>query len=94
MTAETIPEREDLNNMMLLDDLNLINELWDQAFKRSLLYAIGLKLQTIPVIYCYNIHATYLYANPIFHTSMKHIALDYHFVRSQIQVGALRVAHV
>lgn len=25
---------------------------------------------------------------------MKHIAIDYHFVRNQVQKGALRVAHV
>ena len=25
---------------------------------------------------------------------MKHIAIDYHFVRNQVQQGALRVAHV
>ena len=25
---------------------------------------------------------------------MKHIALDYHFIRNQVQSGALRVVHV
>ena len=30
----------------------------------------------------------------VFHTRMKHIAIDYHFVRGQIQSGALRVSHV
>jgi len=38
--------------------------------------------------------ATYLCANPVFHSKMKHVALDYHFVRGNIQTGALRVSHV
>lgn len=38
--------------------------------------------------------ATYLAANPVFHSRMKHLALDYHFVRDNVQAGALRVSHV
>lgn len=60
----------------------------------SLLSELGITLQASPTIYCDNIGATYLCANPIFHSRMKHIALDYHFVRGNIQSGALRVAHV
>lgn len=60
----------------------------------SLLSELGIHLPTAPVIYCDNIGATYLCANPVFHSRMKHIALDYHFVRGNIQSGALRVAHV
>ena len=32
--------------------------------------------------------------NPVFHSRMKHLALDYHFVRQYIQTGKLRVSHV
>ena len=46
------------------------------------------------MIYCDNVGATYLCANPIFHSRMRHIALDYHFIRNQIQAGILRVTHV
>ncbi|CAA7019426.1 unnamed protein product [Microthlaspi erraticum] len=60
----------------------------------SLLSEIGVTLPTAPVIYCDNIGATYLCANPVFHSRMKHIALDYHFLRNQIQAGMLRVSHV
>ncbi|KAG7579009.1 Integrase catalytic core [Arabidopsis thaliana x Arabidopsis arenosa] len=60
----------------------------------SLLTELGIPLRTAPVIYCDNIGATYLCANPVFHSRMKHIALDYHFVRNHIQAGMLRVAHV
>lgn len=38
--------------------------------------------------------STHLCENPVFHSWMKHIALDYHFVREQVQDGTLRVSHV
>ena len=47
-----------------------------------------------PVIYCDNVGATYLCANPVFHSRMKHVALDYHFIRELVQSGFLRVSHV
>lgn len=60
----------------------------------SLMSELGLKSKDIPVLYCDNIGATYLSANPVFHSRMKHLALDYHFVREQVQDKALRVAHI
>lgn len=33
------------------------------------------------IIYCDNINATYLCANPMFHSRMKHIAIDFHYIR-------------
>uniref|UniRef100_A0A1J3J040 Copia protein n=1 Tax=Noccaea caerulescens TaxID=107243 RepID=A0A1J3J040_NOCCA len=55
---------------------------------------MGVRSSTQPVIYCDNVGATYLAANPVFHSRMKHIALDYHFVRHYIQTGQLRVSHI
>lgn len=55
---------------------------------------LRIPLPTAPFIYCDNIGATYLCADPVFHSRMKHIALDYYFVRNQIQEGMLRVSHV
>ena len=60
----------------------------------SLLQELGIKLPTAPVIYRDNVDATYLCANPIFHSRMKHVALDYHYIRQQVQAGVLRVVHV
>ncbi|KAL9840179.1 putative RNA-directed DNA polymerase [Arabidopsis thaliana] len=60
----------------------------------SLLSEMGISLPVAPVVYCDNMGATYLCANPVFHSKMKHVALDYHFVRGNIQTGALRVSHV
>lgn len=60
----------------------------------SLLSELHIDLLTAPVIYCDNVGATYLCANPVFHSRMKHIALDYHFTRNMIQAGQLRVSYV
>ncbi|CAA7029021.1 unnamed protein product [Microthlaspi erraticum] len=60
----------------------------------SLLGELGIKLSLPPVIYCDNVGAIYLCANLVFHSRMKHIALDYHFIRNLVQSGALRVVHV
>ena len=60
----------------------------------SLLTELGLPLSVPPVIYCDNVGATNLCANTVFHSRMKHVALDYHFICEQVQSGAFRVAHV
>ena len=60
----------------------------------SLLTEVGVTLTSPPTVYCDNIGASILCANPVFHSRMKHIAIDYHFVQNQVQKGALRVAHV
>ncbi|KAH9684435.1 retrovirus-related pol polyprotein from transposon RE2 [Citrus sinensis] len=60
----------------------------------SLLAELGVTLQSSPVVYCDNIGATQLSSNPVFHSRMKHVAVDYHFIREQVQSGLLRVAHV
>lgn len=61
---------------------------------RSLLFELGISVVSSPPIYCDNVGATYLCDNPIFHSHMKHIAIDFHFVRRYIQDGALCVTHV
>lgn len=59
-----------------------------------LLHELGIQQHASPTIYCDNIGTTYLCANPVFHSRMKHLALDYHFIRNQVQTNKLRVSHV
>ena len=61
---------------------------------KSLLTDLGVTLQSIPVLYSDNLGATYLCANPVFHSRMKHLAIDYHFVRDLVHHRPLRVAHI
>ncbi|KAL6342671.1 hypothetical protein AAG906_013077 [Vitis piasezkii] len=55
---------------------------------------LGVTLPTPPVIYCDNVGATYLCSNLVFHSCMKYVAIDYHFIQDQVQSSALRVIHV
>ena len=60
----------------------------------SLLLEFGVSVTQTPIIYYDNIRATNLYANLVFQSRMKHVALDYHFIREQVQIGSLCVAYV
>ncbi|XP_020272689.1 uncharacterized protein LOC109847865 [Asparagus officinalis] len=60
----------------------------------SLLGELGLTLSQQPVIYCDNVDAINLCSNLVFHSRMKHVALDFHFIRQQVQADILRVTHV
>ncbi|GJZ63287.1 retrovirus-related pol polyprotein from transposon TNT 1-94 [Tanacetum coccineum] len=64
------------------------------AWVENLLTELGLTLQPPPLLYYDNIGATYLCANPVYHSCMKHFALDYRFVREKVPVGSLRVHHI
>ena len=60
----------------------------------SILTELQIKMNLPLVVYCDNKGATYLSANPVFHSRMKHLALDYHYIRGQMQSGILRVTYV
>jgi hypothetical protein len=49
-----------------------------------LLHELGIPPFHPPNLWCDNIGATYLAANPIFHRQSKHIEVDYHFVREHV----------
>ena len=50
----------------------------------NLLGELGLSSTQAPIIYCGNVGATNLCSNPVFHSLLKHVALDYHFIRKQV----------
>ncbi|KAI6695357.1 hypothetical protein NL676_023067 [Syzygium grande] len=61
---------------------------------RNLMSKFGIQPITTPTLYYDNIDATYVYVNPVFHFRIKHIAIDYHFVRDLVARGAFRVSHI
>ncbi|RVX15236.1 Retrovirus-related Pol polyprotein from transposon RE1 [Vitis vinifera] len=51
---------------------------------QNLFYELQAQSPSTPTIYWDNVGATYVCANPVFHSCMKHIAIDFHFVRDQV----------
>ncbi|GKC13882.1 gag/pol polyprotein [Tanacetum coccineum] len=62
---------------------------WLQALNE-----LGIRSSSTPILWCDNLSATYLSANPIFHARIKHEEIDYHFVREKVAQGDLRVQHI
>lgn len=56
-----------------------------------LLREIGITLSRPPTLWCDNIGATYLSANPIFHRRSKHVEVDYHFVRERVSTRKIDI---
>jgi histone deacetylase 1/2 len=47
-----------------------------------------------PTIWCYNLGATYLSANSIFHARTKHVEVDYHFVHDRVAKKEIQIRFV
>lgn len=60
----------------------------------SLLKELGLLLKTTPQLLCDNLGATHLSFNPINHSYIKHIQIDFRFVRDLVQQRSIQVHHV
>lgn len=61
---------------------------------QNLLHELHIQLTNILILLCDNIGATYLSTNPVFQSKMKYLALDFHFVRKQVQSKQLQVSYV
>ena len=61
---------------------------------QNLLYEFQAQSPSTPTIYYDNVGATYVCVNPVFHSCMKHIAIDFHFVRDQVSKKLLHVSHI
>ena len=51
-------------------------------------------LSSSTLVYCDNVRAIYLSANPFQHQQTQHIEIDILFVRDMVTVGEVRVLHV
>ncbi|KAG7533484.1 hypothetical protein ISN45_Aa08g011120 [Arabidopsis thaliana x Arabidopsis arenosa] len=60
----------------------------------NLLRDLGVPQLQKPELFCDNLSAVYLMANPAFHPRTKHFATHYHYVREQVAFGELIVNHI
>jgi histone deacetylase 1/2 len=60
----------------------------------SVLTELGVQRQRTPILWCDNLGATYLTANPVFHACTEHIEIDFHFVCERVATGELEVRFI
>ena len=72
----------------------LANTAVEILWLKNLLTELHIPVTTQPLLLYGNIGATYLSSNPVFHSRMKHLALDYHFVRQHVYSSAFKVTYV
>ncbi|GJY80396.1 ribonuclease H-like domain-containing protein [Tanacetum coccineum] len=70
------------------------NVVVETAWLRNLLHELHSPLSTATLVYCDNVSAVYMSANPVQHQRTKHIEIDIHFVRDMVIASQVRVFHV
>ncbi|GJX03548.1 ribonuclease H-like domain-containing protein [Tanacetum coccineum] len=70
------------------------NVVAETAWLRNLLRELHSLLLKATLVYCDNVSAVYMSANPVQHQRTKHIEIDIHFVRDMVTAGHVRVLHV
>ncbi|KAK1650367.1 hypothetical protein QYE76_068172 [Lolium multiflorum] len=63
------------------------NAVAEVSWLRQLLVEFSCPVAKATVVYCDNVSAVYLSANPVHHRRTKHIELDIHFVREQVALN-------
>ncbi|KAJ0467966.1 putative RNA-directed DNA polymerase [Helianthus annuus] len=63
---------------------------WLETLLRELCFPVKIA----PTLWCDNLGATYLSANPVFHARTKHVEVDFHFVREKVAQRKLHVQFI
>jgi hypothetical protein len=72
----------------------LANATTELIWVEALLGELGVRLKNKPCLWCDNLGATYLSANPAFHARTKHIEIDFHFVRERVANNLLAIRFI
>jgi hypothetical protein len=73
---------------------SLANATAEVMWVQTLLKELGVKGPKFARLWCDNLGATYLSANPVFHARTKHIEVDFHFVREKVAQGLLQIRFI
>ncbi|GKB49248.1 ribonuclease H-like domain-containing protein [Tanacetum coccineum] len=73
---------------------SVANVVAQTAWLRNLLRELHSPLSIATLVYCDNVSAVYMFANPVQHQQTKHIEINIHFVRDMVTDGEVRVLHV
>ena len=70
------------------------NAVAECVWLRQLLGELLAPVHKATLVFCDNVSAVYLSANPVHHRRTKHVELDIHFVRERVALGQFRVLHI
>jgi histone deacetylase 1/2 len=73
---------------------SLANATAEVIWVQSLLKEIKVRQTQTSCLWCDNLGATYLSANPVFHARAKHIEIDFHFVRERVLRKQLEIRFI
>ncbi|XP_035838179.1 uncharacterized mitochondrial protein AtMg00810-like [Helianthus annuus] len=66
------------------------NAVAETSWLRNLLLELRVPVLKATIVYCDNVSAVYLSANPVQHQRTKHVEMDIHFVREKVQIGHIK----
>ncbi|GKD61302.1 ribonuclease H-like domain-containing protein, partial [Tanacetum coccineum] len=89
-------KRQDTLSRSSVEDeyYGVANAIAETSWIRNLLRELHTPLFTLTLVYCDNVSAVYMSANPVQHQCTKHIETNIHFFCNKVATGHVRVLHV